>query len=294
MSTEDLCLPMMAVTQGASSGTATVGDFRLTEATYRAGQSLLRHAHERAAVTIVVSGMVTETFHRKEYRCEPWSLLFKPASEPHGNVYGPTGASCIFVEFVEGWSHRLGVRQDVVERVSFASPAAGLPLARKLFQEVRHPDRATPLALEGLLLEMFAGMIRQSDGRRRIESPAWLQRAVELIHDTFATPLRVADIAVEVGLHPVSLARGFRQHLGHSPAEYLREVRLQWSREALIGSSRPVADIAIAAGFADQSHFTRVFTKRFGLSPSRYRRQSCMEPPTRCLSARQRDRFNRS
>ena len=52
---------------------------------------------------------------------------------------------------------------------------------------------------------------------------------------------------------------------------YLREIRVQRAADALVRSSAPLAQIALDAGFADQSHFTRVFRTAYGVTPHRWR-----------------------
>jgi len=266
-------IPVTPVTQGRSNGSSTVASFRLTEGAYGAGQTLPRHAHARAAATIVLSGSVTETCDRRQYRCSPWSILIKPAGEPHSDIYGTTGATCLFIEMAAVWLRRAQLPHQILDRTSFLPPSEASPIARGLYREARLPDAATPLAIEGLLLELLAALVRWPQDARRAETPPWLHRAIEFIHDAFGSSLRVADIASHAGVHPMTLARAFRERHGRSPAEYLRDVRLAWARGALQRSSRPVAEIAVAAGFSDQSHFTRVFTRRFALPPSQYRRR---------------------
>lgn len=264
-------VPIAPVTQGRAERSLQVADFLLTEGVYRAGQTFGRHTHERAAVTIVMSGSVTESFDSRRHWCGPWSLLMKPAHEPHQNVYGAAGARCLFIEMSEAWVRRVDAPRDVMRRIWLLPAAAGGPVGRSLCHEASAPDAASPLAIEGLLLELLAACARSPDIRHS-DGPPWMRRAVEHIHDAFGAPLRVADIAAHAGVHPVTLAKAFRNRHGVSPAEYLREVRLTWARDILRRSSRPIADIALSAGFWDQSHFTRLFARRFGMTPSECRR----------------------
>src|SRR5256885_155059 len=76
------------------------------------------------------------------------------------------------------------------------------------------------------------------------------------------------------GAHPASLARAFRAHYGLSVGEYGRRLRLAGAAAELAGSETPLAEIAANAGFADQSHFTRVFRRHVGTTPARYRAQA--------------------
>ena len=86
--------------------------------------------------------------------------------------------------------------------------------------------------------------------------------------------LRLADIATEVGVHPVHLARVFRLSYGTPVGAYARGLRLTWAAARLRDSGDGIAQIALEAGFFDQSHFTRAFKQHFGSTPLAYRRDA--------------------
>jgi AraC-like DNA-binding protein len=86
----------------------------------------------------------------------------------------------------------------------------------------------------------------------------------------------VADLSItaealeaDTGIDRYTLARAFRARFGTSPHRYLVGRRLQAAKTA-IAAGFPLADVAAAAGFADQSHMTRHFKARFGVTPGRY------------------------
>jgi AraC-like DNA-binding protein len=72
------------------------------------------------------------------------------------------------------------------------------------------------------------------------------------------------------GLTRYDLARQFRLLCGTSPYRYLLMRRLKFAREQ-IARRRPLGEVALDAGFADQAHFSRLFKATFGLTPARYR-----------------------
>ncbi|HET6312368.1 MAG TPA: helix-turn-helix transcriptional regulator, partial [Chloroflexia bacterium] len=73
---------------------------------------------------------------------------------------------------------------------------------------------------------------------------------------------------------PVHLARAFRLHFGETPGQYVRRLRLDWSATQLATTDLSITELASMAGFADQSHFTRVFKSHTGFTPAQYRQCS--------------------
>lgn len=113
-----------------------------------------------------------------------------------------------------------------------------------------------------------------SDALQESERPPLsrsLQRAVDLIHDHAAEPLTVEDVALATGISVRALQQGFRRHVGSTPTEYLRDVRLDRVHEAL-RSADPgtvtVTDIACRWGFSHLGRFAGDYRRRFAESPS--------------------------
>jgi AraC family transcriptional regulator len=144
-------------------------------------------------------------------------------------------------------------------------------LAAHLYQEFREQGLATPLAMEGLVLEMLAEAARSSRPRSEPELPHWLRQATSLLHDRFSENLSLADIAAAVAIHPIHLVRTFRRFHRSTVGEYLRRLRVDFASRQLATTDTPLAAVALASGFADQSHFTKAFKRVTGLTPARYR-----------------------
>jgi AraC-like DNA-binding protein len=101
-----------------------------------------------------------------------------------------------------------------------------------------------------------------------IDRPA-MGRAREYLDARFEQPVRSAELEMVSGLDRYVLARQFRRSFGTSPHRYLVMRRLDRAR-GLIAAGTPLCEVALAAGFADQSHLTRHFKRTYGLPPGRW------------------------
>lgn len=257
------------VTLGRSLAALDLGWLSLRETLHEPGFRIAPHSHENATVNFLLEGGFDETIGGRSWEVRRSLVLGKPPGERHENAYGRSGARCLLIELRA--RPPFGIPALFDRPVAFESElatAASLGLAR----ELRLADPATPLVAEGIFLELFASL--EIESRRSPARPGWLDRAVALIEDRLFEPLRIAEIAREAGVHPVHLAREFRRHLHASPGELMRLHRLAWARDRLRRSSLPLAAIAAAAGFSDQSHLTRLFRARYGISPAVYRRRT--------------------
>ncbi|WP_417796651.1 AraC family transcriptional regulator [Stutzerimonas nitrititolerans] len=100
-----------------------------------------------------------------------------------------------------------------------------------------------------------------------------LQRAADYIADHCTHALRLEDICQAAGLSPSYLIRAFKQHYGMTPHAYLLNRRIQRSQHWL-RQDRDLAEVALAAGFADQAHFQRTFKRQLAATPGQYRDRS--------------------
>lgn len=99
-----------------------------------------------------------------------------------------------------------------------------------------------------------------------------LVRAKELIHDNFAEPLTLEDLALEADFSPWHFLRLFQQTFSRTPHQFLTELRLRKAKELLSLTSRSITDICFDIGFESLGSFSTLFRKWTGLSPQQYRR----------------------
>ena len=130
-------------------------------------------------------------------------------------------------------------------------------------------DDLSTLAVESVVLAALTDATRMAR-RTAPPAPRWLVRAREMIQ-TSADHLSLADIARTVGVHPVHLAQTFRRVFGQTVAGYVRHLRIEQACSRLSATDAPLAEIALAAGFFDQSHFCRAFRRAMRMTPREYR-----------------------
>lgn len=247
------------------------GAFRVEAARFAPDLVLPRHVHERAVLAVFLQGAMETTICGRTLDCGSSSVLIEPRGEPHAQRFMRTGAELLVIQpDPAGMSSFEGVGRlfDDVGRFDDGGIAA---IGRRILYEFRAPDGVSPLAIEGLALEIVALAARLGEQKRSgALPPAWLVQAREIVHERFLEGLRVCDVASEVGVHPVHLARVFRRHYGSPIGSYLRVLRLDWAAERILGDES-LATIALKAGFADQSHFTNAFRRHMGVTPGEYR-----------------------
>ena len=242
----------------------------LSELRHPTGRKLPEHSHQLSYFSLLLSGEYSEHLGQKSYLYKPLTVMFHPAGLTHSDEVGTGGGHFFTIELETSWIERLQEHATVPTALTPTQAGDLTWLAMRLFREFRQPDVCSPLAVEGLLMAMLADItrIRLSNERQR---PAWLNRATDLIHERFSESLTIAEIASEVDIHPFHLSKVFRQFNQQSIGEFVNRLRIQFACGELGKLETSLADIAMASGFADQSHFTRIFKERTGMTPGAFR-----------------------
>ena len=111
-----------------------------------------------------------------------------------------------------------------------------------------------------------------------------IERAIDLISSNHDKPVGVPDLARAVGLSVSYFAHLFRDHVGVSPAKFLRDFRMREAEHLIRTTTLPLTAIFPLVGVSDRSHFVRKFNECYGLPPSRYRVRQGMVNGGRCLA----------
>jgi AraC family transcriptional regulator len=241
------------------------------ESTYREELRIPRHEHANAFFNLVLEGTYTEVCGTRTRIRGPSTLALHPGGEVHADHWHGLGGRVFHVEIPPSRLEQVRAYSPILD-----SPEdfhSGLPiwLASRLYHEHRRNDGVSGLVMEGLVLEVLAECSRRTGDPER-KPPRWLPQVRELLQARFTENLTHEVIAAAIGIHPVHLARVFRQHCGYTVGHHVRRLRVDFAARQLITTDEPLARIAFAAGFSDQSHFTRSFKRQTGMTPSAFRK----------------------
>jgi AraC family transcriptional regulator len=213
-----------------------------------------------------------------------------PANGPFTMNFAPPGTSV--------WGYSDGVRRVRDLRLDFdparISEALGekltLPreplvfrderlrhLASCLAAECEAPGQFGSLYVDSLTLAACIDLLRLGSahparGPGRL-APWQLRRATEYLTEHLAEPVRLKQLADITGLSQSQFGRAFKASTGLSPHRWHLDARIAKAQRLLLSSSLPHAEIALATGFAEQSHFCRVFRNIVGTSPALWQRK---------------------
>lgn len=234
------------------------------------------HAHETYVVGTVVDGCETFLCRGARHYIGPGQFTFVHPLDVHDGE-----------PFEDGYTYRMsypsvGLMTEVAEEVTgvsaapfFPSPCVDDPDAAVLFAQAHRliEDGADPLAADETLLRCLTVLVTRHAGLTPLalgSESGPVRRAMALIEQRYGDELSLDFLAREAGLPRHLLIRAFRRETGATPHSYLVN-RRALAAGAMLRSGATPSDAALAVGFFDQSHLTRAFKARFGVTPGAYR-----------------------
>ena len=157
-------------------------------------------------------------------------------------------------------------------------------IGASLLQGLRRPSEANQLFVDHMMLALTAHVAQAYGGLHNAEpvcgglAPWQAKRARERLEADLSGKLTLQEIAAELGLSVSHFSRAFRTSVGLPPHQWLLRQRVSTAKQLMTVRGLSLADIAISAGFANQSHLTRVFSTLVGVSPGVWRREALGTP----------------
>ena len=231
----------------------------------RSSRAFARHTHDQFGIGVIEAGAQASASGRGPVWVQAGDVITVNPGEVHDGVpVDNTGRVWRMMYFDPQVMARLTGHAG-----EFAHPVLNAPemaaAVRRLFRGVTEAGCA--LAAEGDLVILRAAL--QDRVLRAGVAP--VARAVQMLRDDPARAVTLAELAAMVGLTRFHFLRSFARETGLTPHAYQVQARLHLARR-LIAGGMPLADAAAEAGFADQSHLTRLFGRSYGMTPGMYAR----------------------
>ena len=110
-------------------------------------------------------------------------------------------------------------------------------------------------------------------------APWQARRVASYVADHLGTRIRTTDLAEVAQLSASHFTRAFKETFGETPLGYVSRQRMRYAQDLMLRSGECLSQIALTCGHCDQSHFTRVFRRKVGMSPRAWRRQFASNEP---------------
>jgi AraC-like DNA-binding protein len=175
-------------------------------------------------------------------------------------------------DWLEEAADALGANARVPRRASRLHAGCGSSGSLELLAQRSRELQADDPEIEALVHAVSLSVVRTRPLGPESRLDESVRRALEYIEVHSFEPLRIDGMARAAGLTRFVFLRKFKAQVGKSPYQYLLDHRLDRAAELLVQKHRTVLEIALTTGFSDPSRFTRAFTRRFGATPTQYRR----------------------
>ncbi len=255
------------VRSAVAGGNVYVGEYRLP-----VGYALSAHTHAHRGFAIGLTGAYIARIGRREHHLGAGDVLLFPDGASHRERAGDGGGHCLLVQIDTDRFDDRGCESAFDRDDVFAVPALRR-LGGLILQELAVDDAATPVALDALVADAIGELAAARGFVASPVNPAWVRQLRERLDAEFLSPPQLSSLAADVGRSKEHLARTFRRSFGVTIGEYVRYRRLDHAARQLMTTDAPLAGVASDVGFADQSHFTRWFRRRYRTTPQQFRQR---------------------
>lgn len=240
------------------------------------GRHFSRHTHDQFGIGVMVSGAQQSASGIGVVEAQAGDVITVNPGEVHDGIpLGTVSRSWKMLYFNPDmiWQAGSDITEGKTTQFELLHPVArDAGLMRDVLNLFASHTGAieNPLRGEELLLTVLAHL-GEAKERNTLVDPS-VRVVLERMDDDPARPVSLAQLANLSGLSRFQILRAVARQTGLTPHSYVMQRRLHLARR-LIRKGRSLAETAVEAGFADQSHMTRLFVKTYGMTPGRY---SCL------------------
>lgn len=256
------------------------------------------HWHDELEFLMVLEGEAVFRVDASDVRVRAGEAIFVNSGELHSGVV--SGGTPVTFDAVVFHSALFGdgLHDKVYDRYIFpllhrnyvvpshltpdtAEGREMLAMLRQLFEINAEEAPMRELTTKGLLYLCVSKLLQAGGGKRRetrneagAERMERLKRVIALIEDRYEEPISLGELAAVAQMSESYFCRYFKRITTKTPVEYINDYRISRAAALLRQSDRKVMDIALDVGFGNLNYFNTVFRKRFGCTPSAFRRSN--------------------
>jgi AraC family transcriptional regulator len=178
------------------------------------------HYHQNAHFAFTTKGSLMETHRKKKMNLSAGCLMYNHSQEPHCNSDYSESVSALHIDISEDWFKQYEINFLQIEGVHELNDPLLKNIFHNLLKEVKYFDTASPLAIEGMVLQSVSVMMRYNF-LQNTKTPPWVFKVKELLYDRYGDEVSLKEIASEINIHPVYLCRRFPFYFHCSFGEYI-------------------------------------------------------------------------
>jgi AraC family transcriptional regulator len=236
-------------------------------------QHIEEHEHDWAYIGLYTAGRYLERYDGGEADMSGPCAVLHPAGRPHADTVHDNGLETLTIEFDPAWLRLHGFAGRLDRSRVWSGGAVGRA-SRRLAALLSADD-----ADEAVLGGATARFVSLALAEQPVAAPAWVGDARAWVSDRM---ISTEALARRLDLHPGYVAQAYRFAAGEGIGETLRRRRVEAASALLRRTQLPLAEIALAAGFCDQSHMNRCFAAVLGRTPLRVRSERLLFDQREC------------
>ena len=239
----------------------------LTETEYNGPVFQGWHTHENPHISLFLKGGTVEKRESGTTEILPGRLRFYHSDEAHQNTKTRFPSRNLNLELNVSFLQKHGINESQVSRIIEQDNDAHIIMLR-IQRECYITDD-----LSGDSIEMVvANWINSASRMNHVNRPTWVKTVCELLNDSWDKTVTLKDLAKVANVSRITISKYFPRYFNCTLGEYVRKLRIRHALNCILTTNFTFSQIAYECGFADQSHFTRVFKLQTGFSPIQYRK----------------------
>jgi AraC family transcriptional regulator len=252
---------------GQNSTQVNTSGLIISKSVYNEGQTSNWHFHDNSYLTFILKGGSQEKREHQNFECLPGMLLFYPAKEIHKNNNYTKGSMNLHLEFEDSWYKKFDIKETDFQRESIINnPILKCNLLNAI-TSLNAFEKFSTINLETSIINVLTSF----NNKENKENPSWVKNIYELLHDETNIDWTLQQLASKLNIHPVTISKNFEKYFHENLGNYIRKLKIQKSIFYLSKKSMGLNEVATKSGFVDHAHFSNIFRKHFGITPSHYR-----------------------